>query len=471
MTSRRAAFWALGVIFTANFLNYLDRQLVSALEKPLADSFGLSHLEFGFLWTLFTIGYMVCAVPVGLLADRFNRPRLFAFCVVVWSIATIASGLAQTKWILYGARVFIGVGEAGCLVIGPAIISDLFSREHRSRALSIFFLGMPLGGTAAFLLTGAALKFDVDWRDMFFIAGAPGFIIAVLIWMLADPPRGMSEGGHHGMQGGGSKELADSPTGEGAHHGMQGGGIKEYVLLLKTRTLLFIIMAQAFAVIVLIPLVHFGTKFFEDARGMKADQARLFLGLMALIGGVCGNLVSGILGDRLFKRTKAGYSILAGCSYLLGWPCLLLGFLAPSPWIFLPALTLGSFFLFLCMPAVNTQIANVVSPKQRATAWSLAVLILHLLGDMSAPPIFGEVNEMIGMHKAAPIGAFSGSLPLKEISDKLGRQEAFLIFSVGLLLAGACSLLAALTATRDTERVAEQIAKQQDAAGANPDVH
>src|SRR5689334_8237346 len=113
MLSQRTALWALAVIFAANFLNYTDRQLVSALEDPLQEDLGLNSVEFGFLWTLFTIGYMICAVPVGLLADRFSRPKLFALCVGVWSVATVASGLAPSKAVLYVARVFIGVGEAG----------------------------------------------------------------------------------------------------------------------------------------------------------------------------------------------------------------------------------------------------------------------------------------------------------------------------------------------------------------------
>src|SRR6185437_9796327 len=123
-------------IFAANFLNYLDRQLVSALEKPLSDSFHLSESQFGLLWTLFTVGYMVCAVPVGLLADRTSRPRLFSVCVVVWSVATVASGMTHSRHVLYAARVLIGVGEAGCLVVGPALISDFFSLRRRGRALS-----------------------------------------------------------------------------------------------------------------------------------------------------------------------------------------------------------------------------------------------------------------------------------------------------------------------------------------------
>jgi MFS family permease len=411
------ALWALGVIFAANFLNYLDRQLVSALEKPISRELHLRGWEFGLLWTLFTVGYMVCAVPVGLLADRTSRTRLFSLCIVVWSVATVASGLAGSKPVLYAARVFIGVGEAGCLVVGPALISDFFSLRARGRALSIFYLGLPLGGTMAFILAGALLR--VSWRNLFYLAGAPGFLIAALIWALPDPPRGAAEG---------------------SHHGIKGGGLGKYLELLKTPTLLLIILGQAFAVFILVPVIHFGAEFFEDTRHMGARKARLALGLIALVGGTLGTAVSGVLGDKLARRHTGAYALLAGVSFLLGWPCLLVGFTAQDPWVFLPATTLGAFFIFTCMPAVNTQIANVVSPAQRATAWALAVFILHLLGDTVSAPLFGFIQ------------------------DRIGRQPAFLSFSCAVLLAAACCLLAAYTARTDVERVARQVreAEEQD---------
>jgi MFS family permease len=419
-----AALWALAVIFTANFLNYTDRQLVSALEKPLTEAFDLRPSQFGMLWTLFTVGYMLCAVPIGLLADRYRRPRLFALCVAVWSLATLASGWAPTKVCLYAARVFIGVGEAGCLVIGPSLISDLFSKRVRGKALSVFYLGMPLGGTAAFIVAGILRRHGIDWRTLFYLAGAPGFLIALLIWFMADPPRGASEG---------------------AHHGMKLGGIRQYLQLLKTRTLLLIIMAQAFAVFILVPLIHFGVKFFQDARGMNEGQAQIALGLIALVAGTLGNSLSGVVGDRLSWRMSGAYALMAGVSFLLGWPCLLLGFHAENPWVFLPAITLGSFFIFLCMPAVNTQIANVTSPAQRATAWALAVFILHLLGDTAAPPLFGRMEEY---------------LVAQGVAGTVARQEAFTVFSFALVLAGICCLLAAYTAQSDTERVSRKIERR-----------
>src|SRR5262245_11705320 len=153
--TKRYAIYALIVIFFANFLSYLDRQVVSGLEKQLKapvveGGMGLTKGEFGALWTAFTIGYMVFAPVVGFLTDRTRRTWVFAVCVFLWSLATLWSGWATTKLELFSARFFIGIGEAGCLVIGPTLIADYFAKQARGRALSVFFLGLPLGGTAGY---------------------------------------------------------------------------------------------------------------------------------------------------------------------------------------------------------------------------------------------------------------------------------------------------------------------------------
>ena len=122
---------------------------------------------------------------------------------------------------------------------------------------------------------------------------------------------------------------------------------------------------------------------------------------------------------------------------------MVVGITFESQYVFLPALTFGAFFLFLCMPAVNTQIANVSPPALRATAWALAVFILHLFGDTVAPPVFGLVSE------------------------QTGRQSAFMYFSVGLGLASICCFIAAMTAKRDTARLAT-FEHPQPASGATP---
>lgn len=400
--------YALTVIFFANFLSYLDRQIVGALEHELKEHFHLSPAEFGWVGSTFTIGYMVFAPIVGFLIERHRRPRVFAVCVFLWSLATLGSGFAPNKWVLYAMRFFIGIGEAGCLVIGPTLLSAIFSKEVRGKALSVFFLALPLGGTAGYIVGGLLTKL-FGWKYAFFFAGLPGFLVAGLIWLLTDPPREGEPAGAHGK--------------------FQGFG--PYLELLKNRTLLFIILAQAFAVMFLQPLLLFGVGFFETERGFGKVQATTTLGVIALVSGSAGNMLSGVLGDRLAKRRKGAYALLAGFAFTAGLPFLLLGFTSHVRWLMLPALGVGAFCYFLCMPAVNTQIANSVTAHQRAMAYALAVFILHFLGDTGAPPAFGAAESAFG-----------------------GKQPAFMVFSCSLLLAGACCFVASRTAARDEDRAA-----------------
>lgn len=405
--AERIALWALFIIFLANLFNYMDRMLVSAMEKQLRAAFLLDEIEFGWLWSLFTIGYLACATPIGYLSDRYNRPWLFAFCIVIWSGATVGTALATSKPILYVSRLMIGVGEAGCLIVGPALLADYFSLFARGRALSVFYLGQPLGGTAGYVLPGIILGHNYDWPMAFYVAGIPGFAIALAIVLFRDPPRGGSEGVAH-------------------HHGRH-GTLSQYLQLLKNRSLLLIILAQTFSVIILIPLLHFGKEFITVKHELsERDATGVMLTIMVM--GALGIILSGAIGDRLARRFKGAYASLAAVGYLVGWIAFLIGFRAEDFWVFLPALAVGGFCLFLCMPAVNTQIANVVPAMLRSAAWALAVLVLHLFGDTLAPPVFGRVIQ------------------------QMGRQQAFEVFSAALALASICCFLAARTAAHDIER-------------------
>jgi MFS transporter, Spinster family, sphingosine-1-phosphate transporter len=409
--TRRYLGYALGIIFFANFLSYLDRQIVSALGTELKAHHHLSNQEFGWVGSAFTIGYMVFAPVVSFLIIRFPRTRIFALCVLVWSVATIGSGFAPNKWILYATRFFIGVGEAGCLVIGPTLLSDFFSKEVRGKVLSVFFLALPLGGTGGYIAGGQLAK-HFGWQNAFLIAGLPGFLVGALIWALVEPARGDGEDPHH-------------PKVQ---------GFKPYLDLLSNRTLMLIIVAQAFAVIFLQPLLHFGVNFFENERKMTNVEATTTLGIIALVSGGLGNMLSGILGDWLNRRgVRGAYALLAGVAFTLGLPCLILGFSSTDRLVFLPGIGAGAFFYFLCMPAVNTQIANSVPAAQRAVAYAMAVFILHLLGDTFANPIFGAVADRIG-----------------------SMQRTFFMFSFALLLAGASCFAASRFAPREEPQPAKQ---------------
>lgn len=379
--SRAYLVFALSVLACANLVNYLDRQVVSALEREIVAAFSLSKAEFGGLWSAFTLGYMAFAPVLGWAASRWSRTRLFATCVAVWSLATIGSGLAPDKNILFLTRFFIGVGEAGCVVMGPALVAEYVSDRARGRMLSIYALGMPLGGTAGYAVGGMVGSVIADWRDAFLLAGLPGIVLAIAMVGLREPrvpPASVSM----------SMMTA------------QRLGFGGYAMLLRSRAMVLLIVAQTFAVIMLVPMLHFCVEFFQRERGMTKLEATTSFGATALVAGVCGSAIAGWLGDRLARRSRGAYARLAAVAYAIAVPAIWIGYSSHSRPVIFIALGIGATAMFASVPANNTSIANLVPSQQRAMAFALTVFATHLLGDMLTPPLFGAIADAIGTERA-----------------------------------------------------------------------
>src|SRR5438067_1409637 len=110
----RGAWLALGMLGFIYVLNFLDRQLLSILAKPIQDNLHLSDSQLGRIGGLyFALFYCLISIPVGWLADRTNRVRLVSVACGLWSAATLACGLSSTYGQLVAARMAVGIGEAG----------------------------------------------------------------------------------------------------------------------------------------------------------------------------------------------------------------------------------------------------------------------------------------------------------------------------------------------------------------------
>jgi len=408
--SRRYMGYALGICFCANFLNYLDRFIISALLPEIKKDLQMGDDLAGALITAFTLGYMLAAPIVGVLSDRYSRPRLFAACILIWSGATLLTGLTRSPGEMLFVRVFIGVGEAGCLAIGPSLISDVFPPRQRGRAMSLFFLGLPLGSAAGYL-AGGQFEGPMAWRDAFIYAGAAGLPLAILLFFLRDAPRGL-----HETEG---------------DEGLRIVGFRPYLGLLKIRTLLLIILAQAFAAFAIVPIVHFGVDFFQTIRKWDKEDVTLMVAI-ATFAGVGGNLLSGFIGDKLQRRLPGIYALIAAIGFLGGLPFMVLALNAGSVAAATPMLSLTMFCYFACMPAVNAQIASVTLPTQRSMAFALTVFILHLLGDTISPPLFGI------------------------ISKATSQETAFTYLPYILVASGVLSFMASRSAPRDAVRMHEE---------------
>src|SRR5579872_4569838 len=174
---RRRAWFALGVLFTINLLNFYDRQIGGAVNEPVAKEWSLTFAQLGNLAMAFTLIYAIVGVPLGRLADRTSRTRILSGGVAIWSVLTAASGLTWSYSSMFVTRLGVGVGEASCAPAANSLVGDLFPPRQRGRALAVFMLGLPLGIFLSSAISGAVAQ-RAGWRAAFYIACLPGLVCA-----------------------------------------------------------------------------------------------------------------------------------------------------------------------------------------------------------------------------------------------------------------------------------------------------
>nr|BBH94673.1 hypothetical protein KTA_28720 [Thermogemmatispora argillosa] len=188
-TSSYAAY-AFAIMFSINFLNYMDRYIFTGASSVIGQELGLGLDQLGYLGSAFLIIYTLGTLPFGIWADRTLRKNVVAFCVTIWSLATALTALAGNFIALFLARMVLGVGEAGYYPAGIALLSDYYSRKKRAQIMSRWGAGSMLGLMVGYVLGGFVAGLGKGtWRFAFLIAGIPGLVLALLAWRLREPRR------------------------------------------------------------------------------------------------------------------------------------------------------------------------------------------------------------------------------------------------------------------------------------------
>jgi MFS transporter, Spinster family, sphingosine-1-phosphate transporter len=403
---------ALSVLTLINLLNYLDRYLVSGIVPDLkAPPLGLSDSQIGLLTTAFMIVYMVAAPIFGTLGDRGSRTRPIAFGVFLWSIATIVSGFASTYAHLLGARAIVGIGEAAYVSIAPALLADSFSRSQRGRVLSVFNMAIPVGAALGYIV-GGLMSHHFGWRAAFFVAGAPGLLLAALVLRVKDPPRGSQDESEGGEAAQPAKATATDPTTNGSSRTSTGnsasdaparGAIAVYVDLLKRAPYLLVVLGYAAYTFALGGLAVWMPNFLERVHNIPAVQATTSFGAIVVVTGFLGTFIGGWLGDYWQKSSRQAYLWMSGWVTLAAAPLTFIALTAASSSVYYPAIIAAELLLFMSTGPINSVIANLVSPGERASAFALSMFVIHLLGDVPSPTLIGWLSDLSSLGKAVLI--------------------------------------------------------------------
>src|SRR6266550_2187359 len=185
-------YYVLGLLTICYVANVADRsQVLAASLQAIKREFNATDAQLGILSGLpFAIFYSFLGIPIAAWADRSSRRNVLAWSCALWSAATGACGLALNFSMLFGARAFTAIGEAGGSPPSHSLISDYFPRSKRATALAVYAMAVPVVAAIGNVLAGW-LNVRYGWRMTFALIGIPGVLFAGLIWLtVREPPRG-----------------------------------------------------------------------------------------------------------------------------------------------------------------------------------------------------------------------------------------------------------------------------------------
>jgi MFS transporter, Spinster family, sphingosine-1-phosphate transporter len=379
-TTMTGARNALFLLLAINLFNYIDRQVLAALEPNIRASFFAADdvnamTMTGLLGDAFFVTYMVSAPILGLLADRFSRWIIIGSAVILWSLASGGSGLAATFAILFATRVCVGIGEGGYGPAAPTILSDLFPIETRGRIMAIFYTAIPVGSALGYVI-GGLIGAHLGWRWAFFLVAPPGLLLGLLCFWQRDP-----------------RVAADHLVQKAPRR-----SLRDYLNLFRTRSYLINCIAMT-----LMTFVTGGLGFWAPAylrfRNQSPDVGMTIFGLITVVAGLVSTLLGGVVADKLRSRFAGSYFWVSGIGMLIACPFFIATLYIPFPaaWI---TMFVAIFFLFLNTGPSNTALANVSLPAVRATAFAANIFVIHAFGDVQAFWLLGYIGGHTNMHVA-----------------------------------------------------------------------
>lgn len=394
----------LALLTGLNFVNYIDRAVIAAVLTPMKAQLGLTNFQAGVLNTAFLIGYFATSPLFGMRADKGARKGVIALGVLVWSAATVASGLAVGFWSLLVARILVGVGEASYLVLAPTIIDDITPVDRKGSALSTFYLAIPLGYALGYILGGTIAKhwdgggWPAGWQMAFFVVGGPGIVLALTCLLIEEPPRKLLDA---------KAKLID--------------GLRELIAIPLYRRALLGYCAYVGSVA---GFSYWAVDFLLRAFPGELDvgTANQRFGVILLASGTIGTLASARFANRASHshvaapdeshgspgnlRAVNGLLRICGIGMAVAGPLAAIGFFLPGSTAYFVVAFLVQIFLFSTTSPVNAAFMRAVPVDRRASAMAMSIFASHLLGDLWSAALLGLLLDNL------PLKIAMLSLPL-----------------------------------------------------------
>ncbi|RLQ21138.1 MFS transporter [Seongchinamella sediminis] len=397
--SPRRAWFMVAVLLVAYISSFIDRQLITLLVDPISQDLQLSDTQFSLLaGAAFSIFYMSMGIPLGWLADRFSRRLLIMWGILIWSLMTVLTGVANTYGKIFAARMGVAVGEAALSPAAFSLIADSFPAEKRGGAIAVYTMGAYIGAGLALIIGGAAVAYIAQlppielplvgalasWQTTFIFVGLPGLLIAATVLLIREPPR-------RGV-------LQASPLSNGPD--ARASKAKEASLLhfLKQRWKPFTLVTLAYSFYGMAPIGYMTWTPTIMIRRFEwtAMQTGLLYGSILLLCSTAGVYAGGRCADWLTRKGKSDASVRTALfSFLLATPFAIAAPVMPESISFTVMLALASFFFgaVQSLPGLSLQL---ITPNQfRAQVIAIYFMIGNLMAMGIGPTLIALISDYV----------------------------------------------------------------------------
>ena len=396
--------YILGMLLTVYIFNFIDRTIINILTEPIKESFGVEDWQMGLLGgPAFAILYTFVGIPIARFSEKNHRVWIIAGSIALWSLMTALCGFATSFIALFIFRIGVSIGEAGCSPPANSIIADYFIPKERSTAVSVYALGIPLGGMVAYIfggfivgnldgpIVGAMLQSwnwtwavnALDWQNIegwrvaFVVVGVPGIIVAMIVKMtIKEPPRGYTDPAE--MQ---NKEQV---------------GFGEVLSILKQKPSYWhVTMGVTIASFVNYGVGQFFVSFLIRTHEMSIFDASVKIAMALAVMASIGTYMSGFLADKYAEQFPKALALIPMFAVLGVIPMHVTGYMVESLWVAVPLLMVGQMLLYTYLCPLYAVPSGVVDSRMRATAVAVTLFIVNLLGYGLGPPLIGALSTIL----------------------------------------------------------------------------
>lgn len=376
LTSRYRARFVV-ILFLVCFFNLADRTVFSVLAPLIRVDLALSDGQIGMLQGLaFALLYGGLGIPLGWLAERYSRVGIIALATAFWSAATACSGLAMNFGQMLLARIGVGMGEAGFTAPTSSLVADHFPRERRASAMSLIMLGLPIGAMVGALLAGVIAQ-QWGWRAVFYAFGAPGLLVALVVWLgLAEPQRGLADG---------AAATARKPPPLRA----------VFAHLWSVPSLRWIVIGGSICSIGIQGVAQFMVLYFVRAFHMPIGAAAALFGVVSGASLAVG-LVLGAFGtDKASTRDVRWWVIAPAVALVLTTLCFVIGFRSGSLGLAVTLIALGCLGAMIHYGPTVGLIQNLTPVNMRSSTAAVFAMCYALAGTGIGPTFVGLASDRI----------------------------------------------------------------------------